>query len=255
MLKNAAAAGQVSDELLLNDTLRLLSKWRSQLIANTLIGRNGMTVQGGPFAGMAYVASQAEGSLAARLIGCYEGELHPHIQAFVEDGIKTVVDIGCAEGYYAVGFARMIPDVVVHAYDTDPRARLICAELAAKNGVADRVKIGEEFQGEQFADFDDGTLVIVDIEGGEVDLLDPGRFDGLRGLNLIVETHPGLRPGATDLLIDRFSPSHTVTKVEHALTAATLPEWLRNGSHFDMILAAWEWRFTPTPWLVMRPRR
>ena len=38
-----------------------------------------------------------------------------------------------------------------------------------------------------------------------------------------------------------------------ALGAAALPPWLQAASHLDQLLAVWEWRSAPTPWLVLEP--
>ena len=32
------------------------------------------------------------------------------------------------------------------------------------------------------------------------------------------------------------------------------PQWFLNLAHLDQLLATWEWRSGPTPWLVMRAR-
>ena len=79
-----------------------------------------------------------------------------------------MIDVGCAEGYYAVGLARMMPGVTVHAFDSQAKARAACAELAARNGVADRIVIGERFEPDGFEAFKGRRcLVLVDIEGAE----------------------------------------------------------------------------------------
>ena len=100
----------------LNELLRTrLGRWRSKLLANTYIAHHGARILGGPFAGMEYVTQAAEGVLVARLLGAYESELHPHLAAFVAQGLDCVIDVGCAEGYYAVGLARMVPGLTVYA--------------------------------------------------------------------------------------------------------------------------------------------
>src|SRR6478752_2830493 len=104
--------------------LRLVGRWRSLVLANTFVAQHGAKILGGPFAGMEYVSVATEGALVPRLLGSYESELHPHLQAFAEEGLDCVIDVGCAEGYYAVGLARMMPDVAVHAYDIDEKARV-----------------------------------------------------------------------------------------------------------------------------------
>lgn len=120
--------------------------WRSNALAQTFIARTGgTTIAGGPFEGIIYSATATEGALVARLLGVYKSGLHPHIEAFTSGGVDCVIDVGCAEGYYAVGLARRIPGATVYAHDVLESARTACAAMAAANGVADRVIVGGEF--------------------------------------------------------------------------------------------------------------
>lgn len=244
-----------SEVELMESILRLSGMWRSLMLANTLASRDGVVVQNGPFAGMHYVRNASEGALLPRLIGSYESELHPHILAFAQEGLTDVIDVGCAEGYYAVGLARLMPEVTVHAFDTDPAARAGCAALAQLNGVSDRVKVGGAFAGEDFATFTPGkTLVFMDIEGGERQLLDPALYPALKALAVIVETHPAPGHDLTRQAIERFAPTHDIILVQQGPKTTPLPAWLGQLSHMDQLLAGWEWRLRPTPWLVMRPK-
>jgi hypothetical protein len=247
--------GQGSAEAFLNRALRMLAKWRSQLIANTLIAREGARVLNGPFAGMAYGAAATEGSLAARLLGSYESELHPTIMAYVENPPEVVIDIGCAEGYYAVGFARLLPTAEVHARDVDARARQLCAELAELNGVTDRVTVGGAFTADDFAAFQGRrTLVFIDAEGAEDALLDPEVSPALRFMDVIVETHAHARRGVVERLQQRFAPTHQIERLDQKPKTTPLPGWFGELGHLDQLLVVWEWRAHPTPWLVMRPK-
>lgn len=239
----------------LDALLQALARWRSRILANAVVARNGTTVQSGPFAGMNYVAQASEGCLLPRLLGSYESELHATIRTFAALGLDAIIDIGCAEGYYAVGLARLAVKVAVHAFDIDPVARKACAELAARNDVAERVHIGGEFKGEDFAGFaEQKVLVVMDAEGAEDDLLRPEQWPALRGMNLLVETHNNYRPGVTQRLIDRFAPSHDIEEIEQCPRIMARPDWLKKLSHLDQLIAIWEWRARPTPWLVMRPK-
>lgn len=239
----------------LNRVLRTLAIWRSTMIANTFISHHGATILAGPFAGMQYVSRATEGALAPRLFGSYESELHPHLEALRGTGLECVIDVGCAEGYYAVGLARMLPEVTVHAHDIDEAARAACAQLAASNGVTERVRIGGEFRPEDFQAFAGrNTLVIVDAEGAEDDVLIPERAPALAGMRLIVETHDIYRKGVKQRLIDRFSPTHQIEVVRQGPKTTPLPDWVGELNHLDQLLAYWEWRSAPTPWLVMTPR-
>ena len=106
----------------LNNALRLLSKWRSVLIQNTLLEKEGTRVLQGPLKGLDFIEQSSEGCHIAKLLGCYEQPLQPYINAAIEKGYSTVLNIGCAEGYYAVGLARAMSDAKSLAFDTDPKA-------------------------------------------------------------------------------------------------------------------------------------
>lgn len=241
----------------LNNALRLLSKWRSVLIQNTLLQQQGTMVMEGPLQGMDFLAQSAEGCHIAKLLGCYEQPLLPHIERAIQVSYPTLLNIGCAEGYYAVGMARRMPNTRILAFDLNPKAQQVCAELATQNGVADRVTVGALFRPEDFATYaGEKALVLCDIEGAEKDLLNPAITPALAGMDVIVEAHECLIPGITQLLIGRFSATHDITLVEDngQRQLPNAPTWFNNLAHLDQLLATWEWRSGPTPWLVMKAK-
>jgi len=231
---------------------RLLAKWRAQLVENTVVRHQGTVVGSGPFAGMDYGVRATEGARVARLLGCYEASLVPIIETIIGRAYDLVIDIGCAEGYYAVGLARRMPKTKVIARDASPAAREACATLARRNGVSDRVEIGGLWE---HGDFDiclsARTVVICDIEGAEDSLLDPARAEGLLGADILVEVHDCDSPGLSEAIAGRFSPTHRVTKLHRHLEADALPNWMEDLSDLDRLTALWEWRKGPTPWLWM----
>jgi hypothetical protein len=239
----------------LNGLLRHMAQWRQTLMANTFVRQHGLTVYSGPFRGMAYLDHSTEGCLLPRLLGCYEAELHDDLATFAREKLDAVVDIGCAEGYYAVGLARLMPDVMVHAYDTDANARQSCRGLAERNGVADRVVIGETFTGDLFESFADRrTLVMIDTEGFEEALMRPQDWPALSRLAIIMETHPDKHPDIVATMLARFSASHDIVLRSTSPRSAELPGWLLEQPQLDQLLAIWEHRATLTPWFVMRPK-
>ena len=239
----------------LNELLRLMGRWRSRLLANTFLQHHGARIWGGPFAGMQYVTEATEGVLIARLLGTYESELHPHLERLVAGGLDCVIDVGCAEGYYAMGLARLAPEATVYAYDIDEKARAACAELAAKNALTERVVIGGAFAPDGFEAFAGRrALVLVDAEGAEIDILQPALSPALAGMAIIVETHDLYRPGALAILLERFSASHDIVRVDQQQKTFDMPDWLKALPQLDQLLAVWEWRARPTPWLVMTPK-
>jgi predicted RNA methylase len=174
-------------------------------------------VVAGPFAGMRYIAEANSSALAPKLLGTYEKELHETMRAVISRPYDLVLDVGCAEGYYAVGLALRMPSVTVNAYDIDPAALRNLQTLTALNNVSDRViNSGLCSPGEFDRHGNLRCLVICDIEGAERDLLDPAAASALRGFDIVVEIHDGPeRTDIHDLLQQRFAPTHRLSFVPY----------------------------------------
>ena len=239
----------------LNNALRLLGKWRSILIQNTLIQQEGTSVLSGPLKGLKFLSQSAEGCHIAKLLGCYEQPLQPAISAAIQTRYEQIINVGCAEGYYAVGMARSMPHTRVYAYDINPTAQMTCAELAALNDVTDRIKIGSLCNHQTFKEHQSRgrCLVLCDIESAEADLLDPSRAPSLASMDLIVEVHECMKPGLVALLKSRFEATHAIEVIEDngQRSLPDAPAWFNSLSHLDQLLAVWEWRTGPTPWMVL----
>jgi len=256
-LQSQLATPQPDEVTQLNNALRLLSKWRSVLIQNTLLQQQGTVVMQGPLKGMDFLPQSAEGCHIAKLLGCYEQPLQPYIEQAIQANYPIILNIGCAEGYYAVGMARRMPETRVLAFDLNPKAQEVCAALAQKNAVSDRIRLGALFKPEDFAAYaSQKVLVLCDIEGAERDLLNPEQSPALKGMDLIVESHECLSAGMTRLLVERFAATHDISVVEDngQRQLENTPAWFNNLAHLDQLLATWEWRSGPTPWLVMKAK-
>ena len=108
---------------------------RLAAITDTLLPQLGDRVVAGPFAGMTYPPDSAEGYFVPKLLGCYEQELHPALAQFCQGRPGTVLNIGCAEGYYAVGLARALPNVTIYAWDIAPNAREKTARMPRRTAL------------------------------------------------------------------------------------------------------------------------
>jgi hypothetical protein len=213
----------------------------------------GEVVAEGPFAGMIYGKDIAEGCTVPKLLGCYEQELHPALYRAIEADYGAILNIGCAEGYYAVGLARVLPTARVFAWDIDSAAREKTIRNAAANGVADRILVEGAFDAAQLDAFDgQRTLVICDVEGAEFELLDPAQSRALAGLDLIVELHPSEERSEREFAA-RFEATHDVEIIQpeardpgrfSALTALPV---------LDRMFALVE-RLEATPWAVLRSK-
>jgi hypothetical protein len=171
----------------------------------------GWQVRRGPFAGMRYVRESVCSTLAPKLLGTYECELNDWLEALIARKFFRVLNIGAAEGYYAVGFALRSPGTRVIAFEADAGGRTLISEMAALNKVNNRVAVAGHCSCEildRHLAGQDAPLLIVDIEGGEIELLDPERLPALRRCPMLIELHERREPAA-DILRARFAHSHT----------------------------------------------
>jgi hypothetical protein len=160
-----------------------------------------------------YVSRSHGSALLPKLLGSYECELHPVLRTAIGREPATIIDVGCAEGYYAVGLALRLPHTTTYAFDIAAGARERCRELAERNGVGERVVVDGECTAARLQELaGPRCLVVCDCEGAEVELLDPERTPALGEADLLVELHDDLRLDVevTATLVGRFRATHDV---------------------------------------------
>lgn len=211
-------------------------------------------VQSGPFAGMRLLDKTVwqESRLAPMLLGCYEEELHGELETQIKrlstlERPKVGV-IGCAEGYYAVGLGRRLPNARVFGVDLDERATAICREAALLNSVGlvtnpaiEQVMVDPDF-------------LFLDCEGAEDSYLDLERFPNLRETHMVIEVHayPDHR---TDLILfERFRSSHHIQLVPEAGRNPNQYRWLQPLTSDYRWLAVSENRPCLMGWFILTPR-
>jgi hypothetical protein len=179
--------------------------------------RLGFTVQAGPFAGMVYPPDVVgtDGVFVPKLLGCYEIECDPFVEELSTRSYYQVINIGAAEGYYAVGLARRIPAVKVIAFETLAKSRELCAELARMNGVEGQIEVRGFCDPKSLAGILESdtsrnkrTLIVCDCEGAELDLLRPEVIPSLAAADLLVELHDTVNPEISHTISARFAPTH-----------------------------------------------
>jgi hypothetical protein len=171
----------------------------------------------GPFRGMKYLDEIVWGPITPKWVGAYEMEVADIVAAVPQLAYDRILNIGCAEGYYAVGLALLDRNAEIHAFDRDPFARRQARRLAELNGVSKRVRIsGNCTHGKLNKLITGKVLVICDVEGFETVLMDPAKAPALNIADLLIEIHQESAPrdvGAVeDLIAHRFSSTHTVER-------------------------------------------
>jgi hypothetical protein len=235
--------------------------WNNALyrVIGKIIAESGVYVRRGPFAGMLFWPVGRPGSWAGgqapSLLGLYELELHEVLEAVIARKPRLVVDIGAAEGYYAVGMALRLPEARVLAFDIDPMGRHLCEASARINGVADRMVVAGECTTETLRTLtSEPAFVMLDCEGAELDLLRPDLVSGLGLCEILVELHDVFRPGLSDELLPRFSRTHDIRLID---TVPRVPGQYRDLGFLtdaEQAIALDERRPRPMRWAHMTPR-
>lgn len=187
-------------------------------------------VVAGPFKGMKLKLSPVSSRHhLGYILGSQELEVRSAIEEIIARRYDAIINVGAADGYYAVGLAMRSPASHLVAFEALPELHSVIREAVADNGLRCQFKIlgkceAGDFQRELTAA--PGTpLVFMDIEGGEANLLDPVATPALVSADIFVETHDCYVPGCTDMLMSRFSGTHQIEQyVARPRTVADYPQ-------------------------------
>jgi len=214
---------------------------------------------------MRYIQTAQGSSLSPKILGTYELELHSIIERIIAARPSQIIDIGAAEGYYAVGFRmRLGLDPRIVAFEMEKQGREMLMRIASLNN-CESIEIREKcelpvLQSElEISSPQPGMkLIVCDTEGYEDILLDPEKLPGLQNHHILVETHDQLVPGVTDALKERFRTSHHVTEIrtrERAWLDFPKPNlWANLFPRSVALRAMSEGRGTEMSWLWMEPK-
>ena len=230
---------------------RLVRQWGLLDLNRRLLDRLGPVVRGGPFRGTTLTPMTHAEHLGPYLLGTYEAELHPWLEAVCGGRFARVLDVGAKFGYYAVGLARRRPDTPVVAFDPDPWARRAVREMAAANRTPGVTAAG--FCSPRWLDRHLGpdTFILSDCEGYEGVLFPAAATPALDSATLLVETHDALAPGVGAAVRRRFERTHAVAAVAAGPPADPGPE-LAFLTPEEARAAAREVR-GPQEWLLFTP--
>ena len=153
------------------------------------------TVKYGPFKGLRLTHNPWWGQLdlGSQCLGLYEKEILKFIENIEDGQFTNFIDIGAADGYYAVGLLS-----------TGKIQRSICFEKTDKgreaiftnwknNGAIGQLVVKAEANFESIATLTEHdlerSLILIDIEGGEFELLNNDTIHKFRYSKILLEIH------------------------------------------------------------------
>ena len=173
----------------------------------------GMTVMHGVFAGMKYPEMASIGSvLLPKLLGSYEKEIQPLLKTICDNQYSEIIDIGCAEGYYAVGLAMRIKAAKIFAFDTNVEAIRLCEAMAELNDVSERITTGSFCDAKTLINLPltERALIVSDCEGYEKELFSKDTVPYLTQHDLLIEVHDFIDIEISSYLRELFELTHNI---------------------------------------------
>ncbi len=194
-------------------------RYRPQAIFDRFVERaTGDVVRGGPFEGLEYIdEARRQIRLLPRLLGTYDIELWEPLEQAIDRGYPRIVNVGAGEGYYVVGLARAIPTAQVVAFEDNRQRQELVRKMAGQNGVADRVQVHGRCEVADLREAvggDEDCLVVMDVEGAEMTLLDPKVVPGLARCAVLVEIHDFVDENLSSVIRSRFQETHDIVEID-----------------------------------------
>ena len=213
----------------------------------------------GPFRGLNYEVKTTWGDPCSKLLGAYEFCLHEVIYEVIDQfSGYSVVDLGCAEGYYAAGLAAKLGSNAILIADTNKASLEQCKQLINSN--CSHIKVTEISYAKPgpvatFLSDNPNSVVFVDIEGFEKDLFDDCDFiSKLREAVVIVELHEFVHQGICQSAKDSLEETHEVQILrEIDPSPEDYPE-IANLDGISRSLALCESRPIIMKWIYAKPK-
>jgi hypothetical protein len=219
----------------------------------------GSTVAYGPFRGLTFSTTNNlwGDERGAMILGLYEQEILDTLVGIPRDKYKVFVDLGAADGYYAIGslVAEMFDEA--YAFEASEDRRKVISENAMLNGVAGRIHIRGAADRNFYKLIPSNALaasvILVDIEGEEFSLFDRELFGALRNSIVIIELHDD---SEDKLAVLRDSAAEFFNVYEMTTTVRDMSKFdeLRKFSDTDRWLLCSEGRPERMTWFRLDPK-
>jgi hypothetical protein len=174
-------------------------------------------VKKGPFSSMRLVDFNFSiDSILPKVSGFYEFEIHRIINRIIEKKHSHIINIGCAEGYYLVGFALKISDCQLIGFDSDVGNQELCRQNSALNSVSEKIQIYGHADESSILKLKvyQNMLFFSDCEGAELDIFTERVIKKFRNSDFLIETHDCYRLGLTNELKMRFESTHDIQTID-----------------------------------------
>lgn len=231
----------------------MLISFAKKKIYRSIAGR----VLSGPFKGLKLVNENVFGSELPKLLGVYEKELNESLINALGKQPKIVCNIGAAEGYYALGCANYDGVDQVLAFEALEDGRRLINDNMLVNSTNSKIVVNGLCTEETLWDTLNKNLIglmLIDIEGAELDILTPRNVELLAKTDIIIESHDFCRPDCINKLKKLFKRTHDLNVIDsqtRTIDDFPIKNWFPKRLKLELIS---ENRPGTMQWLVGSPR-
>lgn len=198
--------------------------------------------------------------LTTKMLGVYEEHVTAKLCELLKKTNGPFVDIGAADGYFALGVAVGRLAKQVYAYEISAEGRQKLSRNIHLNGCEDGVTVEAEANYESIArlvDVHENIVGLIDIEGAEYGFLDARMLELMRNSRLIVELHPWLVEDGIEKekrMLNLAEDFFRVSFIERETYNPNGFSELQEFSDHERLLAFSEGRKRNMKWLVLEPK-
>jgi hypothetical protein len=250
---------------------RKLSKllWEEDAIKNAkqrvltkLLQLHGPVVSHGPFKGVVLSEDSWWGrfDLISKILGIYEPHVIEVLSRFADQGPKTFVDIGSADGYFPIGMITGGVFDKAYAFEISELGREKLKGAIEANSCDEKIIIGKEANTEtlrQVMVAEGEAIILIDIEGAEYDFLDEAVLTIIKYCSIVCELHPWLVEDGQrkeQELEARARQRFHVSFLQRDSYSPNIFAELEKFSDDERLLACSEGRGENTRWMVLEPQ-
>lgn len=240
-----------------------ISGVRREMLGQRLLEEYGRIVKNGYFKGMK-LGRLAWGARDAgpMILGTYEHQVQSVIMNSPER-YKVFVDIGAADGFYAIGLVLNGRFDEAVCFESNSKSRISILENAKENGVENKVSIHgtaeRDFHTQLTAKLGlnpKEMLFLIDIEGGEFEILDPEIFKALQKSMFVIEIHRTPRDFQEKyaLLVENASIFFDIETIYSSSSSSDFHQAMENWADEDRQIVISEGRRYQMEWIVLTPK-
>jgi len=230
-------------------------------ILNKIIKKYNYSVAYGPFKNMKLSKQKLWSSydLIPQTLGVYEQHVLEKLIEFSKDRNELFINIGAADGYFAIGMGYSKIFKKIYAYEISKIARENLINNVKNNFCQEIVHVKEEANYETLKDIikNRNAVILIDIEGDEFNFFNNEMLYLMRSCCVICELHPCLIENGDERQNQLINNAKSLFDVSIIKRETYNPNQFIELDEFydeERLLALGESRENNMKWLILKPK-